>query len=195
MRLTLLAHGETVGARHGVFGAAGDLLAAPEPPVLRRGGRGQVVCGPEPACAQTAALLAGPDSEPLAGDGLAGPDFGSWAGRSAAEIAESDPDGLRQWLTDPDCAPHGGESLAAQLTRIGAVLDAAGWPSGTLLVVSPLTVRAACVHGLGAPAAVLLRLDVGPLTRAMLSRARDSWRLQALIPAPAPGSTIVGGLA
>ncbi len=183
MRWTLLAHGETVGARHGIFGPAGDLLAAPELPALRLGGRGQVVCGPEPACAQAAAPLIGdPDAAPT-GPCLAGPDFGSWAGLSVAEVATSDPDGLQRWLADPGCAPHGGESLAAHLTRIGTVLDEAEWPSGSVLVVSPLTVRAACVHALGAPAEVLLRLDVGPLTIATLSRARDEWRLQALVPA------------
>lgn len=185
MRLTLLAHGETAGARHGVFGAAGDLLAAPEPPTSRPGGRGQVVCGPEAACAQTAApLLAGTDAVPLPAAELAGPDFGSWAGRSVAEIVATDAEGLQRWLADPGCAPRGGESLVAHLARIGAALDAADWPSGSLLVVSPLTVRAACVHALGAPAAVLLRLDVGPLTSVTLSRARDDWRLQALIPPP-----------
>lgn len=185
MRLTLLTHGETAGARHGIFGHAGDLVAAPELPALRLGGRGRLVCGPEAACAQTAAALRA-DTVPLVDAELAGPDFGSWAGHSVLEVAESDPDGLQRWLIDPAVCPHGGESLAAHLLRIGAVMDAVEWPSGSLLVVSPLTVRAACVHALGAPAEVLLRLDVGSLTLATLSRATDTWRLRALTP-PRPG--------
>lgn len=185
MPLTLLAHGETAGARHGVFGDAEELVAAPELPTLRLGGRGQVVCGPEPACTQTAAALPA-GTVPLVDAGLGGPDFGSWAGASALEIAESDPSGLQRWLADPAACPHGGESLAGHLLRVGAVLDAAEWPSGSLLVVSPLTVRAACVHVLGAPAEVLLRLDVGPLSTATLNRTTGTWRLRSLTSARRP---------
>lgn len=177
MRLVLIAPGPTTGTRRSVFGDAGSLLAAPaELPV--RAGRA-VFRGPEPACAETAAGR--PDAVVL--DELRGPDFGAWTGLGLEQVLVQDPAGLQQWIADPTARPHGGESLAGHLTRIGALLDSSSWPEqGAAVVASPFTVRAACVHALEADARSLLHLDVSPSGSATISRHAARWRMQALVP-------------
>ena len=189
MRLMLLAHGETERTRELVFGDASDLLAAshPTPDACHR----MPVTwwsAPEPACRQTAGLC----GARLAGviDDLAGPDVGRWRGRSVAEVAADDPGGLEQWLVDPLATPHGGESLAALVKRVGRVLDetrdpdasgSASWPeAGATLVVAPLVARAGVVHALGAAPASIFRVDVAPLGAVRLGRQGGRWRLSGL---------------
>lgn len=43
-------------------------------------------------------------------------DYGTWRGRTVGEVTAHDPYGYGAWLTDPDAAPHGGESVR-QLCR------------------------------------------------------------------------------
>lgn len=177
MKLSLIALGPTTGARDAVFGETGELL---EPPALAVRPGTVVYCAPEPACRQTAASSG---TEPVELDGLRGPDFGSWCGLALQQVLESDLAGLQSWLSDPAAAPHGGESLAVQLRRVGAILDATGWPEqGATVVATAATVRAACVHALGAPAESLLHLDIAPGSTARISLTRGTWRLQSLVP-------------
>lgn len=178
MRLTLLAHGETVGARHGVFGDPHDpLVDGRRPPAVH----GTIVRGPEFACAATADLLGAVDAKVL--NELAAPSFGDWAGTSVPDLAAADPGALQRWLTDADFRPAGGESFAEHLVRVGGFLDTVPFPAGAMvLVASPLTVRAACVHALTAGAAALFHLDVGPHTRAVLTGSAGAWRLRSLEP-------------
>lgn len=178
MRLTLLAHGDAAAARTGVFGAPRDpLVAGRRPPAVH----GTIARGPETACADTAALL-GAASAPVH-PGLAGPDFGDWAGTPVADLAATNPAGLRAWLTSADAVPPGGESLAQHLHRVATQLDGAPFAAGAVvLVVSPLTARAACVHALCAGPQALFHLDVGPYTRAVITGGPGSWRLRSLTP-------------
>ncbi len=188
MRLMLLAHGETERTRELTFGDVSDLVAGHRPTDVT--GRMPVTwwSAPEPACRQTAELF----SAPLAGviDELAGPDVGSWWSRSLDEVMTDDPRGLEQWLTDPFAAPHGGESLATLVERVGRVLDGAaptqqaqpsGWPdAGATLVVPPLVARAAVVHAIGAPPASIFHVDVAPVGGVRLARQSGRWRLSGL---------------
>lgn len=176
MRLTLIAPGATTGTRASVFGDVGGLLAAPgELPV--RAGRA-ILCGPEPACLQTSA-----GAEPRVLDDLAQPDFGAWTGLGLDQVLARDPAGLREWAADPRARPHGGESLAGHLSRVGALLDSQSWSEqGSVVVATTFTVRAACVHALGAGADTLGHLDVAPGTVATISRHTGRWRLQAIVP-------------
>jgi broad specificity phosphatase PhoE len=108
-------------------------------------------------------------------------------GRSPGELAAEDPAALQAWLTDPGAAPPAGESLAALRDRVG------GWMDGldadddrgvALAVVDPPVVRAAVAHALGAGPAGLWRIDVAPLTLAVLTGHAGRWNLRALGPAP-----------
>jgi broad specificity phosphatase PhoE len=176
MRLTLVTPGPTSGTRASVFGDTTSLLAAPTPLPGRRGR----FCGPEPACVETAGIAG---AAPIVLPALAGPDFGSWAGLGLEQVLGQDPAGLAQWLADPTACPHGGESLARHLERVGALLDAHPWPqAGAVVVASPFTVRAALVHAMAASSGSLLHLDVPPGTVATISRHAGRWRCQSFVP-------------
>lgn len=177
MRLILIAPGPTAGTGRSVFGDTGDLLA--DAALLPIRTTRAVFSGPEPACRQTV----GERSDAAVLDDLAGPRFGAWADLDLEQVLAQDPAGLQQWVADPHARPHGGESLAEHLARVGTLLDDVAWPEqGAGLVVTPFTVRAGCVHALGAGPSVLGHLDVPPGSVATLSRHAGRWRLQGLVP-------------
>jgi broad specificity phosphatase PhoE len=174
-RLCVVAHGPTVRMREVIFGDTGH-LSDPEAVSPIAGRVTSWRHGPEVACAETAGRLGGP-GEVLAG--LASCDFGSWTGRSLEEVGADDPDGIRHWLSDPRAAPHGGESLAELIARVGSAVTVTPWPDGqSVVVVVPLVARAMIAYALGAPAEVIFRIDVPPLGRVALSRRRSSWRVK-----------------
>jgi broad specificity phosphatase PhoE len=181
-RLRLVVHGATAAASDLVFGDQG-LLRHPEA-VEGRGERVGTWCSAtEPVCRQTLAAL-GEVGAVL--PSLAGPGFGTWAGRPLVDVAAADPTGLQAWLTDPDARPHDGETLTELVRRMVGVLDDRTWPAGlSALVVTPLAARALTVAALGAPATVVLALDVGYGGRVLLSRSGSRWRLQELLRHPA----------
>ncbi|MET9293453.1 histidine phosphatase family protein [Streptomyces sp. NPDC003077] len=140
------------------------------PPADRR------LSGPAVRCRQTAAVL-GPD--PVAEPALRGPDLGRWHGRTLDALAAEDPAALAAWTTDPDAAPHGGESVSALCRRVGAWL--AGLPEDTgrvLAVADPAVARAAVVHVLSAPAGAFWRIDVLPLSTVRLTGRGGRWNVR-----------------
>ncbi len=141
--------------------------------------------GPEEACAATAVRL-GPGAEPVAE--LRECDFGAWTGKALIDVASEDAAGLEAWLHDPSASPHGGESLAKLINRVGRVLDDHPWPDGrNVAVVTPLVARALLVHALGAAPEVIFHIDIAPLGRASLSRSNSVWRLARLEPGGTSG--------
>ena len=181
-RLRVRAHAATARASALVFGDDGPALALTSAPVAPRPGR-LALCGPEPACAQSA------EAEGWAvqvSAQLRGPDAGSWTGLTLADVGAVDPTGLARWLADPDARPHGGETLSELVLRVGDLLqhpsagDADLGDGPQLWVAAPLTVRALVVAALGAPPAVLFGVDVGFGGEVQLSGGGRTWRLQAL---------------
>jgi broad specificity phosphatase PhoE len=175
-RLVLYAHGETSGTRELVFDDRSELR---HPEAVTAPGRVlSWSCGPEPACAETARLMGG---QPAVVPELANVDLGRWRGRTLAQVGEEDPDGLTRWMSDPHAAPHGGESLAELVTRVGSWCDGRDWPPGRhVAVVAPLVARAMAVHALAAAPEVIFRIDLAPLGRVGVSRSGVGWRLQQL---------------
>lgn len=182
MRLQLLAHAATAASRAARF---------PRDEPLDGGGRRAAStldlptpehrwCAPTARCRETL-TLALPD-QPVDGDAPLGPDPGDWAGRSPADLAVDDPAGLQAWMTDPDAAPPGGESIAALVTRVGTWMDAQPRDDRAvgLAVVDPPVVRAAIAHALGAGPAAAWRVDVAPLTLAVLTGGAGRWNLRSL---------------
>jgi broad specificity phosphatase PhoE len=109
---------------------------------------------------------------------LAECDFGSWAGRTPAEIETDDPDGLRAWWADPDSAPHGGEGLADVRRRARRVLARADRAGGTTIAVTHGgLIKAVLLEVLGLPAAAAWRLDAAPASVTELHSSGGSWRL------------------
>lgn len=99
----------------------------------------------------------------------------------------AEPDAVSAWLTDPEACPHGGESLAALLARVGDWMDAHGATDGqTIAVTHGGVVRAAVVHALGAPAASAWRIDVAPLSLTELHARDGRWTVTRVNAAVAP---------
>ena len=175
-RLLLVAHAPTAQTLALMFGSAGE----PHTEDVRRlnGRVASWFSGPEQAC-QATALCLGSEAEPIAE--LRECDFGSWTGGTLADVAFQDAPALDSWLHDPYAAPHGGESLADLINRVGQALDDHPWPQGrSVIVVTPLVARAAAVHALGAQPEMIFRIDLAPLGRVQISRCDQIWRLQGL---------------
>ena len=177
-RLLIVAHAATLATNAPAFGGNGELLPGE---VRRLSGRiATWVSGPEEACQSTAVRLGG-TAEPL--HDLRECGFGVWTGRSLGDIAVDDPAGLESWMHDPHAAPHGGESLAELIKRAGSMLDDHPWPDGrSVAVVTSLVARALLVHALGAAPEVIFHIDIAPLSRALISRSQQMWRLSRFEP-------------
>ncbi|ATL33072.1 histidine phosphatase family protein [Streptomyces formicae] len=136
-----------------------------------------VVTSASTRCRETAeALGLAPTDSPAE---LAGMAMGHWRGRSLHEVTASEPEALARWLTDPDHAPAGGESVSSFSARVVRWLDATAAGEGRLVaVVEPEVVRAAVIHVTGAPPAAFWRLDVEPLTVTELSGRAGRWNLR-----------------
>jgi broad specificity phosphatase PhoE len=179
-RLLIVGHAPTPANVALIFG---DLGRPHLGDVRRLNGRVRSwLSGPEEACTATAVRLGG---QPETLSDLRECDFGEWSGRALIDLVTEGPSAVESWLYDPYAAPHGGESLAKLITRVGAVLDDHPWPDGrTVAVVTPLVARAAAIHALGAPPEVIFRVDIGPLGRVLISRSDQVWRLQGLTATP-----------
>ncbi|MFF8732344.1 histidine phosphatase family protein [Streptomyces sp. NPDC015171] len=144
----------------------------------------RVLASPSERCRQTAAAL-GLDGVPV--PELAGLDVGRWRGRTLEEVGAAEPEAVGRWLTDPGCAPHGGESVRDLCGRVARWLADVREPEGrTLAVVEPEVVRAAVVGALDLPDVLFWRLDVPPLTVTELSGRAGRWNLRLGRP-PAAG--------
>ena len=110
-------------------------------------------------------------------------DFGRWAGRSLTEIQAQAPEAIADWLANPRAAPHGGESFADVMTRVGSWMDGLLAGNGSVLAIThPFVIRVAIAHALGAGPETFRHIDVAPLTRAKLSGGGGRWTLAALVP-------------
>lgn len=186
MRVTFLCAAATAATGAAAFPAdepatAAQLARAAElAPDLPR--VSEVRRAPGRRCEQTAAALDlhHAPREP----GLAQCDFGAWTGRTLDEVLADDPDAVTAWLSDPEANPHGGETLAALVARIGTWLDglttAIPTVPGLLAIADHTVVRAALAHALGAGAQTIWRFDVAPLTRAELAGEPGRWSLRSL---------------
>lgn len=109
-------------------------------------------------------------------------DFGRWAGRSLAQVQAQAPEAIAEWLQNPRSAPHGGESFADLMTRVGGWMDGLLASDGSVLAIThPFVIRAAIAHALGAGPETFRHIDVAPLTRAKLSGSGGRWTLASLV--------------
>jgi broad specificity phosphatase PhoE len=183
-RLDLLAHGASAATRGARFPDDDSLEASAIGALEALRGRlrpyAQVLTAPARAARETAAAL-GFDAEVEMA--LSDCDYGRWRGRASKDIAECEPDEFAAWLGDPAAAPHGGESPAVLIERVGAWLtQALARESATLAVTHASVVRAAIVNVLGASSSSFARIDVAPLSLARLSGHAGRWNIVALGP-------------
>jgi broad specificity phosphatase PhoE len=177
-RLFLVRHAPTAATRSHAFPADEPLddralTAAAE---LALPARAEAVCSPARRCRETAlaAGLAVDSLEPA----ISECDFGSWGGRRLEELVAECPDDTRLWMTDPDSAPHGGESLREFAARLSGWLDDQAGRDGTCVAITHGgVVKAAVVHALGAPIEAFWAVDSAPLSRTELHADRGRWRL------------------
>lgn len=136
----------------------------------------RVFCSPAPACRQTAAALGLTATlDPL----LREWDLGRWRGRTLAEVAAAEPDGIGLWLSEPAMAPHGGEPLSDVLARAAHWLAGVPVDGHTVAVTHPALVRGILVSALGAPPDSFWRIDIAPLTATVLRGGGGRWTLRS----------------
>ncbi|WP_030986598.1 histidine phosphatase family protein [Streptomyces sp. NRRL WC-3744] len=129
--------------------------------------------GPSARCAQTAEALAIAATPEHA---LRDLDHGRWDARTPEDIAAVDPHGLSVWLTDPDAAPHGGETVRELCRRTAAWLDTLPAGTGRILAITEASfIRAALVHALSVPARSFGHLQVPPASTVTLTLRDGCW--------------------
>jgi broad specificity phosphatase PhoE len=180
-RLTMLCHASTPAVRAAAFpddealeekgAAAATALAG------RLAHADRVLVDASLRTRQTASALSLNASEEAA---LRDCDYGSWRGRTFVEVAAAEPEAIALWMSDPEAAPHGGESVAALIRRVGAWLDGGGLEGSILAITHTANVRAAVVHALGAPPTCFWRIDAAPLSVIDLRRNDRRWMLRAI---------------
>lgn len=174
-----MAHAATAATRQASFArgdeppeAAGLATAAALRCELRTSGK--AFTSPALAACRTAEVLGLPAScEPCLRD----LDAGRWTGERVAAIPPSD---LAAWLVDPDFAGHGGESVAALVSRVGSFLATRLADADLVAVTHGAVLRAALVAVLGAPASAFWRIEAPPLAILTLSSDARRWRLRSL---------------
>ena len=153
-----------------------QVVAVPERVPMRTVG---MLRGPELRCEQTVAGL-GWTAE--VADELADLDLGTWAGADPVALLSVDPSTIGDFFTFTTVRPPGGETVSELIERVGR-LCVRDWPHGrTVLVTSPMVVRAAAVHLLGLPSSAYFSLDVEPLSALSCSAFGGRWKLNGLMP-------------
>jgi broad specificity phosphatase PhoE len=133
---------------------------------------------PARACEETAALLGRRAAvDPLLRDW----ELGAWRGRTLGELSISQPTELEAWLSDPDSAAHGGESLTGLFQRVGIWLAGVADEDRRILAIThPAIIRCAAALVLDAPSAAFWKIDIGPLSQTVLHASEQRWRLRAV---------------
>ncbi|MEU1042096.1 histidine phosphatase family protein [Streptomyces sp. NPDC005907] len=134
-------------------------------------------CSPTPRSRATGDALG---YAPLVQVALRDCDMGRWRGFTLGEAMAREPDAVDAWLADPHSAPHGGESLASFVSRVGDWLDTrpAGDGGRIVAVVEPSVVRAALVHALKAQPSAYWNIDVRPLSTVTVTGQKGRWNLR-----------------
>jgi broad specificity phosphatase PhoE len=173
-RLLLVRHASTEAVRSSAFGADEplDSHGRSEAARLSLPRSDEVLVSPALRARETASCA----GLVASGEAPAECDFGRWAGLSLREVAEREPDAVREWMTDPDAAPHGGESLTQLLARVADWLGAQATLSGSAVAITHGGVVKACVVvALAAPPSAFWRIDVAPLAATELHAHDGRW--------------------
>ena len=178
-RLTWICHGATAASRKGQFPLDEPL----ESKAVEEAGRmaalpraDRILTSPALRACQTAEALrleAGTDPA------LRDCDHGRWAGTPIVTIGTKEPENLTIWMSDPEAAPHSGESLADLRARIAGWMDGQSALGGHVIAVSHAAViRAAVAHVLQAPPSSFWLSDVEPLAIVRMTSNGQRWSLR-----------------
>ncbi|WP_194789109.1 histidine phosphatase family protein [Pseudomonas sp. UFMG81] len=166
--LTLICHARTEAQRVGRFAQDDEPLRDPPSVLAQLSTTARCLTAPEHRTRQTAEGLAA-----TVENGLRDCDLGSWKGMALKQLDEQQ---LQAWLSDPYATPHGGESIAALCQRVAHWMDSGLGEGEWVAITHPFVIRAAMLHGLGAPFEAFHRIDVPPLARVRLSHY-GQWRV------------------
>jgi broad specificity phosphatase PhoE len=175
VRLTMVSHAMTEAMAAARFPADEPLndLGRRQVKRLDHNGDSRQVAGPERRAGQTAQLSGlRAVTEPR----LADLDCGRWRGCTLAELSQED---VEAWLSDPDRAPHGGESIVDLIQRVaGWLVSLTDNGSPVVAVTHPAVIRAAILHTLEAPPKSFWRIDIAPASRTVLYSRSGRWTLR-----------------
>lgn len=178
-RITFIAHAPTEALRRAAFPLDEPLWEREKMKHASLGSTNlkavQAWSGPEQRAIQTSAVLG---LSAGVADGLRDCDYGRWRGQTIEEIQSRDPEGMLQWLTRPDTAPHGGESIESLIGRAGRWIAHQRDVRHTLAVTHPAVIRAAIVFGLNLPPKIFWRFDIAPLSFTEMYFSRNTWTLR-----------------
>jgi broad specificity phosphatase PhoE len=104
--------------------------------------------------------------------------YGAWSGQRLKDLSCGQTEDFMAWLSDPNFAPPGGESICDLVKRVAGWLDGRLNDQGPVIAVaSPNVVRAAVVHAINAPLSAFSQLDVGHLRKVVFSNQGARWRV------------------
>jgi broad specificity phosphatase PhoE len=179
-RITLISHAPTLALRRASFPLNESLIEGEIERIATLGWtspRAQYACcGPEKRTQQTAEALG---LEPSVAVELADVDYGTWSGKEIGDIHAIDPEGLANWLTDLNAAPHGGESFAQLIARVQQWMNGRTTAGHTVAVTHPAVVRAAILCAIQAPPESFWRIEIGPLTITDLRFNGNLWTVRS----------------
>lgn len=180
-RVTFISHAATVAVRRAAFPLDEPLV---EGEIEKIAGIGwsmprvqYILSGPEQRTKQTAEGLGLKATVAME---LVDVNYGVWRGKGIEEIQESDPQGLTAWLTDLEAIPHGGDSFAQLIERIGHWMESRTKAGHTLAVTHPAVIRAAILFALQLPAQSFWRIDIAPLSRTDLRYDQERWTIRSM---------------
>ncbi|WP_409037398.1 histidine phosphatase family protein [Pseudomonas sp. 2957] len=175
-RLTLICHARTIAQKLARFPTDEPVenLAVPSDAFRARlAVTRRLVCAPELRTQQTAAWF-GVDAQ--IDQALRDCDWGRWHGQSIKDLQANENQALQAWLTDPEAAPHGGESVRQLTQRVAKWLDTiVATPGHVVAVTHPFVMRAALMQVL--QGAAFNAIDIEPLAMIDL-RFNGIWRLR-----------------
>jgi len=177
VRLTLVSHAMTDATAAGRFPVDEALNALGQRQIdatVDLGMADVALTAPEKRARQTAELLG---LRAQVDHRLADLDCGRWRGEVLGGVHPAE---LALWLTEPDSAPHGGESVVELIERVRGWLDAVRQTPCRLVAVShPAVIRAAILIALDAPPKSFWRIDIAPASRTVLNFRGQAWTLRS----------------
>ncbi|QTH59154.1 bifunctional RNase H/acid phosphatase [Corynebacterium hindlerae] len=138
--------------------------------LANRGGIDAIVCSPLTRARQSADIIAAQLGLPIREiDALRELDFGTWEGRTFAEVMEADPEAHAAFLSDTKASPPEGESVQAVARRVKKAIDALAEEYGeaNIVLVSHVTpIKCVLKQALDVPASVVnkIHLDLASMS-------------------------------
>lgn len=177
----LVRHAPSNATRRAAFPHDEPLDAGGREQASRLAGRlpsaSDALTSPRLRCRQTASLAGlAARVEPR----IAECDFGSWAGRTLAQVHAEAPVAAERWMTDATAKPHGGERLDDFSARVAGWLDGESEQAAgcAVAITHAGVIKAAVAHALGAPVNAVWRIDVAPLSVTELHAHDQRWTIE-----------------